>query len=89
MERYEFTKTFLAKIRSISEIYENPREAENAMKRMMMKTRAKIHAIYIKDLIQTLYKRRMGTPEVFNLTKILCKNEIGDEGKAKQCMEEH
>ena len=33
----------------------------------------KLQAIYVKDLIQTLYRRDMGTLEVFHLSKRLCR----------------
>ena len=67
----DFNNVFLAKIRTISEIFENPEEVEQAMRHMMGKTKAKVHAIYVKDLIQSLLIRNMGTPEVFSLTKRL------------------
>ena len=67
MGNYDISNAFLAKIRTISESFEDPEGVEQAMKHMMEKTRAKIHAIYVKDLLQTLLDRGMGTPEVFNL----------------------
>ena len=56
---------FLAKARTLSLEFENPNGVEDAMRHMMIKTRKKLHAIYIKDLLQMLYDRDMGTPEVF------------------------
>ena len=74
-------KTFLAKIRALAEKYESPEVVETAMIRMMLKTKKKLQAIYVKDLLQTLYKRDMGTPEVFHLTKRLCR---GNKYKRKE-----
>ena len=68
---------FLAKTRSLSIEFENPNEVEQAMRHMMIKTRKKLQAIYIKYLLQMLYDKDMGTPEVFHLTKKLCKNAGG------------
>ena len=45
----DFSEAFLARIRTISELFEDPREVETAMRHMMLKTRTKIHAIYVKD----------------------------------------
>jgi len=67
------SKTFLARIRTMSMNYENPEGVETAMRRMMMKTKKKLQAIYVKDLLQTLYKRNIGTAEVFHLSTKLCK----------------
>ena len=71
MGNNEFSNTFLAKVQTISEIFEDPEGVETAMKRIVMKTKTKIHAVYVKDLLQSLLNRGMGTPEVFNLTKRL------------------
>ena len=67
-------QTYPAKIKQISRSFEDPQGIETAMRHMMTKTKKKIHAIYVKDLIQNLYDRKMGTPEVFHLTKRLCKH---------------
>ena len=71
MAHDEFCNTFLAKIKTISEVFEDPEGVESAMKCMMKRTKARIHAIYVKDLLQSLLNRGMGTPEVYSLTKRL------------------
>ena len=45
MGNYDISNAFLAKIRTISESFEDPEGVEQAMKHMMEKTRAKIHAV--------------------------------------------
>ena len=84
MGNCDISNAFLAKIRTISESFEDPEGIEQTMRHMMEKTRAKIHAIYVKDLLQTLLDRGMGTPEVFNLTKRLYNRRNGNTAKKQE-----
>ena len=74
MERYALSNNFQAKICSIADVFVDPREVETAMKHMVKKAKTKVHAIYVKDLMQALHKCGMGTPYVYNLMKRLCKD---------------
>ena len=70
------SKTFLAKITSITSNCEDHEMVVPAMKRMMSKTIKKLQMIYVKDLMQTLYQRSMGTAYVTNLSNKLCSENI-------------
>ena len=72
--REAMSQTFLAKAKALSRKYENPEVVETAMKRMILKTRKKLHAIYVKDLMQSLYKGGLGTADVFYLSRRLCRD---------------
>ena len=84
MGNYDIGNAFLEKIKTISNSFEDPEGIELSMRHMMMQTKAKIHALYVKDLLQTLLERGMGTPEVFNLTKRLYNRRKGDTTKKQE-----
>ena len=86
MGSLDIGNAFLEKIRTISESFEDPEGIEQSMRHMMEQTKAKIHAIYVKDLLQTLLDRGMGTPEVFNLTKRLYNRREGDTTKKQEAI---
>ena len=54
MGNCDIGNAFLVKIRTISESFEDPEGIEQAMRHMMEKTRAKIHAIYVKDVTNVI-----------------------------------
>ena len=58
------SKTFLAKVNSITRICENPEVIAEAMQCTMTKTVKKIRSIYIRVLFDTLIQQKLATNEV-------------------------
>ena len=71
------SKTFLAKVTTITRTCENPEVIAEAMKCTMTKTVKKIHSIYIRDMFDSLLHKKLATREVHVLAKKLCKTIKG------------